>query len=169
MKRDLPGLLPRLWRFAMYLTHDGHLAEDLVQSTCVRAIERAAQFAAGTRLDSWTFTIMASVWKNDVRASSNRARHLRDYGAAMADENQPTPELGARTSELMAAIETLPDGQRAAVALVYVEGYAYKEAALILDIPIGTVMSRLAGARKALAHLNQESTQPAQTKGGDTP
>ena len=126
-------------------------ADDLVQATCLRALERAEQFQPGTRLDRWLFAILHSVWLNEVRA-----RQIRQ-GAGFADPETSLVVDGARQMEatltavqVLREVERLPEAQRSAVFLVYVEGLAYREAAEVLDIPIGTVMSRLAAARETL-------------------
>jgi RNA polymerase sigma-70 factor, ECF subfamily len=129
-------------------------ANDLVQSTCLRAIERADQFIPGTRLDRWLFTILRSIWLNEIRS-----RRIREGGGSV-DAEEALWVDGARqmeenilVAEVLRAISRLPEAQREIVLLVYGEGYSYAEAASALGIPIGTVMSRLASARSALAEL----------------
>lgn len=168
VRRDLPGLLPRLWRFALYLSRDNATAEDLVQSTCVRALERAGQYDAGSRLDSWAFTIMSSIWKNELRSRSTRQRHAQQLDLKEPPQEVSLPDMTIRAREVLSELQKLPDAQRATVALVYVEGYSYRETAHILDIPIGTVMSRLANARKALSHLNSDQPQRNAKKGAES-
>jgi len=151
----LPPLLSRLWRFGYSLSGSADGADDLLQETCVRALEKAAQFKPGTRLDSWTFTICRSLWLNDLRARKVRA----GTGVLPVEELDlpdpaPATEMNIFASQVVEHVMTLPDAQREAVFLVYVEGFSYREASQILDIPIGTVMSRLSTARQKLAHLN---------------
>lgn len=154
-RQELVCLLPRLWRFGMSLTGAADACHDLVQATCERALTHFHQWRPGSRLDSWTFAIMHSIWKNELRARAIRR------GAGFVDsETYPLPaatrvEDDAAATELYEAVATLPEAQRAALLLVYVEGYGYREAAQILDIPIGTVMSRLARARLTLAERMQ--------------
>jgi RNA polymerase sigma-70 factor (ECF subfamily) len=69
----LPGLLPRLWRYGLVLARNPDIAEDLVQATCVRALEKSSQFEVGTRLDRWLFTILRSIWINQLRAQRIRS------------------------------------------------------------------------------------------------
>jgi RNA polymerase sigma-70 factor (ECF subfamily) len=124
----------------------------------VRALERATQFQVGTRLDRWLFAILHSIWLNEIRS-----RRVRE-GQGFVDAEQALVVDGARETEthVMAAqvlrrVGALPDAQRAAVFLAYVEGLSYKEVAAVLEIPIGTVMSRLAAARATLAgNLKEE-------------
>jgi RNA polymerase sigma-70 factor, ECF subfamily len=148
---DLPALLPRLWRFALRLAGDRHDAEDLVQRACVRALERRHQLQPGTATLSWLFSIVHSVWLNEVRA-----RQIRSHGSiqwsdeladTVADPTASDPETYALHQQIIGAVEKLPDAQRAVMLLVAVEGLSYREAATVLEVPIGTVMSRLARAR----------------------
>ena len=151
LSTELPALLPRLWRFALRLAGNRHDAEDLVQRACVRALERRHQLQPGTSTLSWLFSIVHSVWLNEVRA-----RQIRSHGSmqwseeladTVADPAAGNPEMSALYMEIIAAVEKLPDAQRAVMLLVAVEGLSYREAATVLDVPIGTVMSRLARAR----------------------
>jgi RNA polymerase sigma-70 factor, ECF subfamily len=150
LSADLPALLPRLWRFALRLAGDRHDAEDLVQRACVRALERRHQLQAGTSTLSWLFSIMHSVWLNEVRARQIRNHGSIEWSEALADVADPAAcdgETYALNQQIIRAVERLPDAQRAVMLLVAVEGLSYREAATMLDIPIGTVMSRLARAR----------------------
>ena len=116
-----------------------------------RALERAGQFRPGTRLDHWTFTILSSIWKNQLRANAIRRGngHL-DASIALTVDISSDLEANIMMRQVLSAVGRLPEAQRSVVMLVYVEGWTYKEAAAALDIPIGTVMSRLAAARKTL-------------------
>ena len=148
-----PALLARLWRFAMVLSHNDETAADLVQKTCLRALQRSHQFQPGTRLDHWTFSIMASLWKNELRAERIR----RGGGFVEAEEVltfDGREKLEAQVF-LCQILTKLPELHRSAVLLVYVEGLTYAEAAATLEIPVGTVMSRLSNARAKLAELSR--------------
>ena len=146
--------LARLWRYAVLLSSSRDVADDLVQATCLRAIERADQFAPGTRLDHWLFAILRSIWLNEIRA-----RKVRVGGGwvgaaeALTVDGALTMEVNIQTAEVLSAVGKLPQAQRETVLLVYAEGYTYAEAAIALGVPIGTIMSRLAAARAALAKL----------------
>jgi RNA polymerase sigma-70 factor (ECF subfamily) len=154
VRAGLEPCLARLWCYALVLSRTGDAAEDLVQATCVRAIERADQFVAGTRLDRWLFAILRSIWLNEIRA-----RRIREGGGfveaqdALWINGEQAVETNILAAEVLKAIGQLPEAQRETVLLVYGEGYSYAEAASTLGIPIGTVMSRLAAARTALAKL----------------
>jgi RNA polymerase sigma-70 factor (ECF subfamily) len=154
---ELPTLLPRLWRFALRLAGDPHDAEDLVQRACVRALERQHQLQPGTSTLSWLFSIVHSVWLNEVRAQQIR-RHgsiqwSEELADSVADPTTPSPETYTLHRQIISAVERLPDAQRAVMLLVAFEGLSYREAAGVLDVPIGTVMSRLARARQTIGEL----------------
>jgi RNA polymerase sigma-70 factor (ECF subfamily) len=157
------ALLPRLRRFALSLTGNAELSDDLVQDACVRALSRIEQWQPGTRLDSWMYRIAQNIWFDRVRAGKVRGEVV-DIEAAEgipgADGRLVTEsELTLQT--VAAALARLPAEQRAVVALVCIEGLSYKEAAEITGVPMGTVMSRLARARRALAAvLNRPQQAP---------
>ena len=151
IRSGLTSLYPRLWRFALVLTGDKASADDLAQETATRAIENAEKFQPGTSLHAWLFTIARRIWLNDMRAQK-----VRNAGGLVPIEETdlPAPEPDTETNifarEVFARVMDLPEAQRVTVLLVYVEGYKYREAADILGIQIGTVMSRLAAARNTL-------------------
>jgi len=151
LARALPQLLPRLWRFALRLAGDRHEAEDLVQRACVRALERQHQLKPGTSTLSWLFSIVHSVWLNEVRARKIRSRGSIQWSTELAetvaDPAASDPETFVLQQQIVSEVERLPDAQRAVMLLVAVEGMSYREAARVLEVPIGTVMSRLARAR----------------------
>lgn len=147
----LPGLLPRLWRFAMRLTSSVHDAQDLVQRCCVRALERRTQWRAGSSLLSWLFAIMHSIWINELH-SRHRRHGLHEAGEHEAEEVEAPrgvadPEHWVHLRQVIYAVQGLPEAQRTVLILVAVEGLSYQEASEVLGVPIGTVMSRLARAR----------------------
>ena len=150
LQRELPQLLPRLWRFAFRLARNSADAEDLLQRTCVRALERRAQWQPGSVLLSWLFSIMHSIWLNELRALQRRREgSISDFDiedTVFADSSSD-PEHQMLCKQIVEAVELLPEAQRTVMLLVAVEGFGYREAAEVLDIPIGTVMSRLARAR----------------------
>ena len=147
---EIIELLPRLRRFARTITRNPHDADDLVQVTVERALLKFGQWKEEARLESWMFGIMRNAWIDEVRA---RVRRDRVFAPAEAGEN-----VGASTSDqdaiaLQSAMAQLPEEQRMAIGLVLVEGLSYKEAAEVLDVPIGTLTSRLARGRDALAAI----------------
>jgi RNA polymerase sigma-70 factor (ECF subfamily) len=143
------------------------MAEELVQSTCVRALERSAQFTPGTRIDRWLFSILHSIWVSDLRTRKVRqGQGFVDPDALLSADNHATSDDNRHFQRIMQQVNTLPEAQRNALFLVYVEGLTYyvegltyKEAAETLAVPIGTIMSRLAAARATL--VRQPTTSPA--------
>ncbi len=166
VRQGLAPCLARLWRYAWVLSRERHVADDLVQATCVRALERAGHYRPGTRLDRWLFSILHSIWLNELR--SQRVRHGQgfvDSDSLAAGNEGLAVENQILASQVMRQVQALPEVQRETVFLAYVEGLSYRETADIQQIPIGTVMSRLAAARIRLAeHMN-----PAQHLSGGQP
>jgi RNA polymerase sigma-70 factor (ECF subfamily) len=161
----LPDMLPRLWAFALRISGDQHDAEDLVQRACVRALERAHQLRPGTAPLSWMFSIVQSTWINEQRARTVRSRFGVDWDherlEAVADLSAATPEQHAMHSQIVGAVQQLPEAQRVVMLLVGVEGLSYNEAAKALDVPIGTIMSRLSRARRAIGALFKDDIKKA--------
>ena len=154
VRAGLESCLGRLWRYALVLSGANAAAEDLVQATCIRAIERADQYSLGTRLDRWLFVILRSIWLNEVRARRiRRDGGFVDSESTLSVDGAEGVETNIRAAEVLTAIAKLPEAQRETVLLVYGEWYSYAEAASLLGIPIGAVMSRLATARSILARL----------------
>jgi len=152
VRQQLVELLPRLRRFARSLAKSPHDADDLVQLAVERALLRLDQWRIGTRLDSWMFGIIRNAWIDETRARRRRDRVLEpeEAGALVADA---ASDAHIHRLSVEAALAQLPGEQREVVALVLIEGLAYKEAAAVLDVPIGTVTSRLARGREALEAL----------------
>jgi RNA polymerase sigma-70 factor (ECF subfamily) len=155
VRDGLEACLPRLWRYALVLCRNHSVAEDLVQATCVRALERQAQYRPGTNLRAWLFTILSSIWKNHLRAEKVRAGSgIEDPEAVLVADGEGAFQTNNILRRVLSEVERLPEAQRQTVLLVYAEGFTYREAAHILDVPIGTIMSRLAAVRATLAELN---------------
>ena len=148
LRKQLVGYLPRLRRFARALAGSAEDGDDLLQDACLRALSRAEQWQPGTRLDSWMYRIIQTVW-------IDRCRRLgrREVGLVEA-EDLPAPEASAddrlHLDAVRRAIGRLPEDQRTVVLLVCVEGLSYAETAATVGAPLGTVMSRLSRARRAL-------------------
>lgn len=160
IRKRIVELLPRLRRFAYSLTGDMDRADDLVQDTCERAFQRLDQWQPGTQLHSWLFRIAQNLWVDQYRA----AKHRRNQGTLEELENlsgsdgRSVMESRMTLDAVMLGMDRLPEEQRVLVSLVCVEGLSYKEAASILSVPIGTVMSRLARARQALYAAISDTT-----------
>jgi RNA polymerase sigma-70 factor (ECF subfamily) len=155
-QKGLVDLLPRLRRFARALTGSAVDADDLVQAAVERGLERRDQWRPGTRLDSWMFTIMRNAWIDETRSRGRRGRIFAppEAGEHVAGSDGEAIHARLEAREVAAAMGRLPEDQRLAVALVLVEGLSYREAAEVLDIPMGTLTSRLVRGRQALlAHL----------------
>ena len=152
LKRELIALLPRMRRFARSLTRSVTEADDLVQEACLRALTRADQWDRSQPLDRWMFRITRNLWISEIRKRTVRI----GQGQVPAEEatelqSQETGEHRVAASQLQAQIEALPEDLSSVLLAVSVEGYSYAEAAELFDVPLGTVMSRVHRARKALA------------------
>jgi RNA polymerase sigma-70 factor (ECF subfamily) len=156
LSAELVTLLPRLRRFARALTRNPHDADDLVQVALERALARAHQLRPDAALAGWVFGILRHAWIDELRA---RARSERVFAPEESGQNVGDAGQGAQTERLSVqdAMARLPQDQRLAVALVLIEGLSYKEAAHAMDVPIGTLTSRLARAREALQAMLGES------------
>lgn len=151
VRAGLAKLFPRLHRYCLVLTADPSTADDLAQAACLRALERYSQFQQGTDLDKWVFKITQRLWIDEIRKDAVRAgRGLASIDEVQLADRAPNPEANVLNREMLIGVMRLPEAQRTTVLLVYGEGYSYKDAARILDIPIGTVMSRLAAARQKM-------------------
>jgi RNA polymerase sigma-70 factor, ECF subfamily len=158
VRTGLDPCLARLWRYALVVTGTSDAAEDLVQATCLRAVERADQFVPGTRLDRWLFAILRSIWLSEIRVRRiSEGGRFVDAKDPLGTDGEQALETNVLAAEVFKAIGPLPETQRETLLLVYGEGYSYGEAASTLGIPIGTVISRLAAARSALVTLSSTS------------
>ncbi|MFJ4344264.1 RNA polymerase sigma factor [Pseudomonas sp. NPDC089401] len=161
----LPPLVPRLRAFALRLSGDPHDAEDLVQLACVRALERAHQLKPGSSPLSWTFSIVHSIWINEVRSRQVRGRACVEWDDstidAIRDPAAHPPECALMHAQLLEALYRLPERQREVMLRVAIERFSYRETAEQLGIPIGTVMSRISRARQTLGALHEEPPSAA--------
>ncbi|MCP5083966.1 MAG: RNA polymerase sigma factor [Alphaproteobacteria bacterium] len=159
VRAGIEPLFPRLWRYCLVLAGDKERADDLAQAACLRALEKADQFELGSHLDRWVFRLTHNLWINELRKQAVRV----GGGLAAIEETELVdpkhdPEMNLLGREVLLGVMRLPEAQRAAVLLVYVEGYTYRDAAKVLNIPVGTVMSRLAVARgKLVEEFRDES------------
>ena len=158
MRAELVLLVPRLRRFARALTGNWHQADDLVQDTVVRAIDAWGDAARSIRVEGWMFRIMRNAWIDMQRARRVR----RDYADALRTKSYTVfgGEDAAVARLTLGAVDTalqsLPEDQRSVVLLVCVEELSYAETAAVLDVPVGTVMSRLSRGRATLRRLLEE-------------
>lgn len=162
-RRQMLAFLPRLRRFTHGLTGSADAGDDLMQATCERAIRHIDKWQAGTRLESWMYRIARNLFLNDQRAKGVRVRHLQSvdpetYGVVdgvRAMESQMTFE------SVRHFVDSLPEEQKSVLLLITVEGLTYREVAEVLELPIGTVTSRLARARFALKSLVEGTDEEA--------
>lgn len=152
VQMQIASLLPRLRRFGRTLARTREDADDLVQVAIEKALARADQWEPGTRLDSWMFRIMQNAWIDEVRARNRRGETF------VPEDEAQLPQAATTDSQIDAiavrkAVAQLSEDQRAVVGLVLVEGFSYEEAAGVLDVPVGTVTSRLARARERLQDM----------------
>ena len=145
-------LLPRLRRFARALTRHPQDADDLVQLAVERALTRRQQWRPDSSLTNWMLTIVRNAWIDEIRARRRRSEFLAPPEDA-AELAGPGLESEVEMWAIQSALERLPHEQRLAVALVLIEGLSYQEAAQVLEVPIGTLTSRLARGRMALQSM----------------
>jgi RNA polymerase sigma-70 factor (ECF subfamily) len=170
---QIVAFLPNLRRFAISLCGSRDLADDLVQEACERALAARDQYRPGTRFDAWMFRILRNLWIDQFR--KRRTAGPQDTLDQHPDIAEPSGEKDIvdrmMLRRVLGAIAELSDDQREVLVLVCVEELSYREAAEVLDVPIGTIMSRLARARRNLADLagiTGDAARSASRKGGDT-
>lgn len=157
---QLRELLPRLRRFARWLTRDPSSADDLVQSTLERSLSRWNSRRDDTALRPWLFAIAYRQFLDGKRRAHRQARMLERLRGSTPTE-QPSLEREVIAQSVVQALDQLPEAQRHLLLWVSVEGLSYREVADLLEIPIGTVMSRLSRARAALRRLSDGDASPA--------
>jgi RNA polymerase sigma-70 factor, ECF subfamily len=149
VRRQIVELLPRLRRFARTVARNVHDADDLVQLAIERALLKYDQWRPELKFDGWMFGIMRNAWIDEVRSRSRRDRIFAPEEAGVT-VGHDSSESQVHLLAVQRAVAELPEEQRLAVGLVLVEGLSYKEAADVLEVPIGTLTSRLARGREAL-------------------
>lgn len=147
---DLTANLPAMLRFARSLTRDPVAADDLVQDAVVRALERGERFDTERSYQAWLLTLTHNLFIDGWRRQRVRDRHRAETAGFAFDRVEPSQEQAAILNETLRAFEGLSTEQRAVMHLVVIEGVSYAEAADILGVPVGTVMSRLSRARQEL-------------------
>jgi RNA polymerase sigma-70 factor (ECF subfamily) len=154
--------IPRLRRYARALMRSADRADDLVQETLLRAIAKVHLWQPGTDIRAWLFTIMHNQYVNMVRRAmrDDTSVDIEHMSASLVATTDPTASRQMR--ELERALSRLRDEQREVILLVGVEGMSYEEAAQILDVPVGTVRSRLSRGRETLRRFMD---MPERTEG----
>lgn len=156
---ELEACVPALRRYARALTHNIDRADDLVQDCLERALSRRSLFRPNGPLRPWLFTILTNLHRNAQRADRRHGKTI-DLDQTPELATPPPQPSHLALSEVARAIETLPLEQKEALLLVTLEGLAYAEAADILQIPVGTLMSRLGRARTSLRHQTGAGHEP---------
>ncbi|UJW83877.1 sigma-70 family RNA polymerase sigma factor [Devosia sp. SL43] len=156
---EVEACVPALRRYARALTRNADLADDLVQDCLERAISRRGLFRPSGPVRAWLFTILLNLYRNALRSSHRRGETV-DIDS-VPEPSTPAPQPGhIALAEMARAIDTLSQEQKEALLLVALEGLPYQEAADILNIPLGTLMSRLGRARAALRLATGTPAEP---------
>lgn len=166
LHRRMEAVRPKLFRTAFAWCRNRELAEDLAQETIAKALSKVGQLRTLDALEGWLFRIMANLWRDHVR---------RDRPMDVMDDedihNDETPEelndQRQTVARVRRALAGLPENYRIALTLVDIEGFSYSETAAIMDVPVGTIMSRLSRGRSQLAQLlrdKDETHDPASPK-----
>lgn len=163
-RQTLVVLLPRLRRFAIALSGSAQEAEDLVQTAVERALKNEAAWAQHARLDSVMFKVIENLWIDEVRSARRRLYGGETPETTPGSDGRATADARLDLADVRRALDLLSEDQRAVVALVVLEGMAYKDVAETLSVPIGTVMSRLSRARASLSAALIKA--PEETEGG---
>ena len=165
LRKTLTEFLPRLRRFGLVLTRSASDADELVQYTCERMLTRSDQLRDRTRIDAWLYGIMRNRWIDELRHRKIRRHDNLDAAASVIGEDGRDVVDGRfALAAVRQAMFELPEEQRSVLVLVCVDGLTYREAAETLDIPIGTVMSRISRARLDLhARLHRRETGTRET------
>ncbi|WP_343035113.1 RNA polymerase sigma factor [Parasulfitobacter algicola] len=151
-KADMISLLPRLGRFALSLTRSKPDADDLLQDACSTALSKWTQYDPAHPMDRWMFRIIRNTWISEIRKRKVRV----GQGQVPADETdelrvENTADDTILAKQVQGKVANLPAELSQPLMLVCAEGYSYQEVSDLLDVPIGTVMSRIHRARKTLA------------------
>lgn len=165
IREELVSLLPRLRRFSLAVAGNAQDAEDLLHSALERALRHESTWQRGTRLDSWIYRIIRNLWIDERRAKRNQNVSLEAAGDDALEDRQASAEHLLDLAQARRALLALPEEQRSVLCLVVLEGMTYQEAAATLDVPIGTVMSRLSRARAAMvSRLSSDSPRISSIK-----
>lgn len=157
---EIEGCVPALRRYARALTRNVDRADDLVQDCIERAIRKQALWQPTGSLQSWLFRMLLNIYRNDLRHQRRRGDNVPFETLLVEPSVAPAQPGRIALAEMARAIDTLPGDQREALLLVVLEGQSYSDAAGILSIPMGTLMSRLGRARAALRSLTGAGDEP---------
>ncbi len=153
--QNLIEVLPRLRRYAISLSRSRERADDLVQTACAKALAARGSWQEDTRFDAWMFRILRNAWIDTLRQQQRGGpmSDIDDHPDAAATDGESAVMARLSLQSVNTAIDTLPVEQRDVLLLVCVEDFSYGQAAEMLGIPLGTVMSRLARAREKISLL----------------
>jgi RNA polymerase sigma-70 factor (ECF subfamily) len=157
---EIEGSVPALRRYARALTRNADRADDLVQACIERAIRKQALWQPTGSLQSWLFRILLNIYRNDLRHQRRRSDQMPLDAMLVEPAVAPAQPGRMALAETARAIDTLAAEQREALLLVVLEGLSYSEAAEVLSIPMGTLMSRLGRARAALRAMTGTGDEP---------
>jgi RNA polymerase sigma-70 factor (ECF subfamily) len=154
---ELIAMLPRLRRFAMTLCGSAATADDLVQAACEKAWANQDSWTPGTRFDAWMFRILRNKWIDGLRRqkTEGHVEPIEKRGDLIGDHGEARAMDKLTLEDVRRAVNLLPPEQKEVLLLICVEELAYGEAADVLGVPLGTVMSRLSRARKRLNEMTQ--------------
>jgi RNA polymerase sigma-70 factor (ECF subfamily) len=166
LEQQLVELLPRLRRYAYGLSGSTDKGDELLQAACERALAKSAQWRPDSRLDHWMFRIIRNIRIDELRSQNIQKRSIDKITPIYEEEYDGRYMLDSQIAaeEVRQAMQYLTEDHRMVLLMVGVEGYAYKEVAEILEIPIGTVTSRLIRARRALLKKLSEQGGGSETK-----
>ncbi len=159
LRRQLGAMLPELRAFARFLAGDRSAADDLVQEAVVRALAALHQFQPGTSLKAWAFTILRNVFYEQRRRRKREAAVL-EQGLTDPRSAAPAQDERSQIKDLQDLIWTLPPLLREALILIGAQEMTYEEAAVVCNVPVGTMKARLSRARVALAAATRETDEP---------
>ena len=150
LKAEVTQHTASLRRYALVLTRDATAADDLVQETLVKAIDKADTWQPGTSLRPWLFRIMHNTHISDLRRTKTRSDAAPDLPEPVVPDHQHTQ---LELKQVLEALDQLPEAQRKPIILIALREMSYAEAARALDVPLGTFMSRLGRGREALRQI----------------
>jgi RNA polymerase sigma-70 factor (ECF subfamily) len=157
---EIAECVPALRRYARALTRDADHADDLVQDCIERAIRKQGLWQPTGPLKGWLFRILLNLYRNELRTSRRRGEHVPVETLLVEPAVAPAQPGRIALAEMAKAIDTLAAEQREALLLVVLEGMSYAEAAGVIGVPMGTLMSRLGRARAALRMLTGSGEEP---------
>lgn len=152
----MEAVRPKLFRTAFAWCHNRDLAEDLAQETLAKALTKVGQLRSIDALEGWLFRIMANLWRDHVR-KDRPMDTMEDVDVRTEETPEDINSQQQTVARVRLAMGKLPDNYRVALTLVDLEGFSYSETAVIMEVPVGTVMSRLSRGRSQLAKLLKES------------